>query len=50
MDEVEECDKAALIYNGSLIEYDTVENLLGKTQGGKIEELFFMASELKGGE
>jgi ABC-2 type transport system ATP-binding protein len=46
MDEVEECDKAALIYNGSLIEYDAVGNLLGKTESGKIEELFFMAAGL----
>lgn len=30
MDEVTECDKAALIYNGSLIEYDSVEKLLKK--------------------
>ncbi|QOR67017.1 ABC transporter ATP-binding protein [Cytobacillus suaedae] len=50
MDEVTECDKAALIYNGSLIEYDTVTNLLGKTKNGRVEELFFIASsELKGG-
>ena len=44
MDEVTECDKAALIYNGSLIEYDTVANLLGKTKNGRVEELFFIAS------
>ncbi|WP_226670697.1 ABC transporter ATP-binding protein [Metabacillus litoralis] len=50
MDEVTECDKAALIYNGSLIEYDTVTNLLGKTENGRVEELFFIASsESKGG-
>jgi ABC-2 type transport system ATP-binding protein len=41
MDEVTECDKAALIYNGRLISYDTVENLLSTTHNGKIEELFF---------
>jgi ABC-2 type transport system ATP-binding protein len=50
MDEVSECDKAALLYDGRLVEYDTVENLLGKTRSGKIEELFFMAAEAKGGE
>jgi len=50
MDEVAECDKAALIYNGSLIEHDTVGNLLSKTPSGKIEELFFMAAGRKGGE
>jgi ABC-2 type transport system ATP-binding protein len=50
MDEVTECDKAALIYNGSLIEYDTVTNLLEKTKNGRVEELFFIASnEVKGG-
>lgn len=49
MDEVTECDKAALIYNGRLIEYDSVENLLSKTESGKVEELFFTASKkLKG--
>lgn len=45
MDEVTECDKAALIYNGHLIQYDTVENLLAKTKSGKVEELFFAAQE-----
>jgi len=45
MDEVYECDKAALIYNGKLINYDTVQNLLTKTKNGKVEELFFIAAE-----
>jgi ABC-2 type transport system ATP-binding protein len=50
MDEVTECDKAALIYNGSLIDYDTVTNLLEKTKNGRVEELFFIASsKAKGG-
>jgi ABC-2 type transport system ATP-binding protein len=50
MDEVTECDKAALIYNGSLIEYDAVTNLLKKTESGRVEELFFIASgESQGG-
>ena len=50
MDEVTECDKAALIYNGSLIQYDTVKNLLEKTKTGRVEELFFIASkESEGG-
>ncbi|GAB6462086.1 ABC transporter ATP-binding protein [Bacillus luti] len=44
MDEVTECDKAALIYNGSLIEYDSVKNLLEKTETGRVEELFLIAS------
>ncbi|MFP3322662.1 ABC transporter ATP-binding protein [Planococcus sp. SIMBA_160] len=45
MDEVIECDKGALLYNGKLIEYDTVNRLLEKTGSGRIEELFFAASE-----
>jgi ABC-2 type transport system ATP-binding protein len=50
MDEVTECDKAALIYNGSLIQYDAVKNLLEKTENGRVEELFFIASrESEGG-
>lgn len=44
MDEVSQCDKAALIYNGRLINYDTVNNLLAKTENGKVEDLFFKAS------
>lgn len=49
MDEVVECDKAALLYNGALIEYDTVDALLNKTDSGRIEELFFAAAQ-QGGE
>jgi len=48
MEEVAECDKAALVYKGKLIEYDTVEKLLSKTTG-KIEDLFFMAAESEEG-
>ena len=50
MDEVYECDKAALIYNGKLINYDTVKNLLDKTKNGKVEDLFFAAAEQEGGK
>ena len=51
MDEVTECDKAALIYNGRLINYDSVENLLAKTKSGKVEELFIESDKRqKGGE
>ena len=51
MDEVTECDKAALIYKGNLIQYDTVEKLLKQTKNGKVEELFLVAAkELEGGE
>jgi len=49
LDEVAECDKAALLYNGRLIEFDKTKKLMTKT-GGKIEELFFAADKTKGGE
>jgi ABC-2 type transport system ATP-binding protein len=50
MDEIDQCDRAALIYNGRLIHYDTVAALSAKTESGKVEELFFTASEQgKGG-
>lgn len=45
MDEVTECDKAALIYGGRMIHYDSVEGLLSRTISGKIEELFLVAAE-----
>lgn len=45
MDEVEQCDKAALIYNGKLIHYDTVSALSAGTISGKVEELFFTAAK-----
>lgn len=48
MDEVTECDKAALLYNGRLIAYDTVQTLLANTKSGKVEELFIMANEQEG--
>lgn len=47
MDEAEKCQKAALIYNGRLIEFDSVENLTAKTETGSMEELFFIAEEIK---
>lgn len=50
MDEVTECDKAALLYKGKLIQYDKVDKLLSLTKTNKIEELFFMAAEEKDGE
>lgn len=49
MDEVYECDKAALIYNGKLIHYDSVKGLLRQTQSGKVEELFFLAAKAQDG-
>lgn len=42
MDEVMECDNAALLRNGHVIAADTVVNLVKQTPNGKIEELFFM--------
>lgn len=45
MDEVDQCDKAALIYNGKLIHYDTVAALSAQTESGKVEELFFSAAD-----
>ena len=40
MDEVNECNKAALINEGHLIAYDSVSNLLSQAKNGHIEELF----------
>ena len=45
MDEAARCQRAALIYNGSLIENDSLENLTAKTKNGCIEELFFKTQE-----
>ena len=45
MDEAERCQKAALIYGGSLIESGKVEELKGKTLSGSMEELFFTAEK-----
>ena len=42
MDEVTECDNAALLRNGKIIIEDSVINLLKKTENGKIEDLFFV--------
>ena len=44
MDEVNECEKAALIYEGRLIHYDKVDTLLAKTGDGRVETLFFEAA------
>ncbi len=45
MDEVTECDTAALLYGGKLIRYDAVDVLIASTDSGRIEELFFKAAE-----
>lgn len=40
MDEAIKCDRLGLIYNGSILDCDTVENLLSRTKDNTIEELF----------
>ncbi|MEL4105277.1 ABC transporter ATP-binding protein [Oscillospiraceae bacterium WX1] len=45
MDEADKCKKAALLYQGLLIEHDTVAALKAKTASGSLEELFFMAGK-----
>ncbi|MBI4857545.1 MAG: ABC transporter ATP-binding protein [Acetobacterium woodii] len=45
MDEVTQCDDAALLRNGRIIAKDTVEKLIGRTPNGNIEELFFMDNQ-----
>jgi ABC-2 type transport system ATP-binding protein len=40
MDEAIKCDRLGLIYNGSIIDCDTVEALLGRTKNNTLEELF----------
>jgi len=45
MDEVTQCDDAALLRNGHIIARDTVENLIAQTPDGNIEELFFMDNQ-----
>ncbi|MBN1777814.1 MAG: ABC transporter ATP-binding protein [Clostridiales bacterium] len=45
MDEVTECDTAALLYGGKLIRYGAVKKLIASTDTGRIEELFFKAAE-----
>nr|WP_320026167.1 ABC transporter ATP-binding protein [uncultured Acetobacterium sp.] len=45
MDEVTQCDDAALLRNGRIIAKDTVEELISRTPNGNIEELFFMGNQ-----
>jgi ABC-type multidrug transport system, ATPase component len=47
MDEAIKCDRLGLIYNGGLIDCDTVEALLGRTKNNTIEELFLEKGEKK---
>ncbi len=41
MDEIDKCDKAALLRSGQIVACDTVSHLKDKTKSGRIEELFF---------
>ncbi len=45
MDEAERCQRAALLYDGRLIENDSTEKLIAKTKSGSLEELFFNAQK-----
>lgn len=45
MDEINECDRAALIYNGRIIAYDSLDRLLAQTENGQVEELFLLAGK-----
>lgn len=45
MDEVTQCDDAALLRNGHIIARDTVKNLIAQTPDGNIEELFFIDNQ-----
>lgn len=45
MDEAAKCKQAALLYNGRLIARGPVPELINRTPGKQIEELFFMAQE-----
>ena len=45
MDEAVRCQRAVLLYEGRMIENDTTGNLLAKTTGGSLEELFFAANK-----
>ncbi len=45
MDETTKCDRLGLIYNGRMIDCDTVEVLLGRTKNNSIEELFLERGE-----
>jgi len=48
MDEVQNCDYAALLQNGHILVKDSVENLVQMANGGNIEELFFTNNSEEG--
>ncbi|NTV77959.1 MAG: ABC transporter ATP-binding protein, partial [Clostridiales bacterium] len=45
MDEVNECDNAALLRGGKILIADSVSNLIAKSPDGKIEDLFFLENK-----
>ena len=45
MDEVHECDNAALLRGGKILMADSVSNLIAKSPDGKIEDLFFLENK-----
>ena len=45
MDEAVRCSKCALIYEGKLLAFGTLEELLEATPNGQLEELFFIQQE-----
>lgn len=47
MDEAVRCSKCALIYEGKLLAFGTLEELLKATPNGQLEELFFIQEERK---
>lgn len=47
MDEAMRCQRAALLYQGRVIQNDTIAALVAKTSSGSLEELFFLAEQEK---
>ncbi|HMM07343.1 MAG TPA: ABC transporter ATP-binding protein [Clostridiales bacterium] len=45
MDEIRLCDKAALLYRGGIVAYDSVPALLAQTTDGDIEEIFLKSQK-----
>jgi ABC-2 type transport system ATP-binding protein len=45
MDEVRRCKEAALLSDGQIIEHGSVDELVAKTAGGNVEELFLRTPE-----
>lgn len=45
MDEAVRCDRLALVYRGTILDCDSVTNLLAKTENHMLEELFLLKGE-----